>query len=159
MRGDEGGEEGLGEGGRDWEGTSPCIIHTPAQPENSQSNQVAIESVDAHFICFVEVEGCLYELDGKTNPLCQPHPSLPPPPKPPNPRAAAPNKKCYSINLRATPDSLANKTGRKKTPINHGPCESQELLSKACTVIRDFMARDPEELRFAITALAAASAE
>jgi ubiquitin carboxyl-terminal hydrolase L3 len=45
--------------------------------------------------------------------------------------------------------------GRKKYPINHGPCNADEVLEKACAVVRSFMERDPEELRFTMLALAA----
>jgi ubiquitin carboxyl-terminal hydrolase L3 len=44
--------------------------------------------------------------------------------------------------------------GRKKTPVNHGPSSKETLLQDATKVIREFMARDPEEVRFALTALA-----
>eukprot|EP00743_Colponemidia_sp_Colp-15_P001532 GILK01001672.1.p1 GENE.GILK01001672.1~~GILK01001672.1.p1 ORF type:complete len:249 (-),score=39.98 GILK01001672.1:110-820(-) len=47
--------------------------------------------------------------------------------------------------------------GRKQFPINHGPTTTDTLLEDACKVIRSFMDRDPGELRFTITALAAAS--
>lgn len=66
--------------------------------------------VTTHFIAFVEVDGCLYELDGG-----------------------------------------------KSAPINHGKCRSNELLSKACNTIQQFMDRDPTEMRFTIMALANAN--
>ena len=43
--------------------------------------------------------------------------------------------------------------GRKAFPINHGPTTQDTLLSDACTVIKQFMERDPTELRFTIVAL------
>lgn len=45
--------------------------------------------------------------------------------------------------------------GRKGQPISHGTTTASTLLSDACRVIQDqFMARDPDELRFTILALA-----
>jgi len=44
--------------------------------------------------------------------------------------------------------------GRKPFPINHGKCEKSELLPKACAVVKTFMDRDPEEIRFTILAIA-----
>ncbi len=49
--------------------------------------------------------------------------------------------------------------GRKKTAINHGPSSSETLLSDACNVIKQFMQRDPEEMRFTILALARTMAD
>ncbi|RKP10294.1 hypothetical protein THASP1DRAFT_27932 [Thamnocephalis sphaerospora] len=62
-------------------------------------------ALDLHFICFVERDGDLYELDG-----------------------------------------------RKTQPINHGPCT--DLLKGAAKVVRDFMARDPDQVQFTLMALA-----
>lgn len=45
--------------------------------------------------------------------------------------------------------------GRKDFPINHGECKADELLAKSCEAIKVFMARDPEEIKFTIMALAA----
>lgn len=42
--------------------------------------------------------------------------------------------------------------GRKKAPISHGP--TTDLLIDSCKVIKQFMARDPDEIRFTILALA-----
>jgi ubiquitin carboxyl-terminal hydrolase L3 len=50
--------------------------------------------VDLHFICFIEKDGSLWEMDG-----------------------------------------------RKKCPINHGPCD--ELLESTATVVKQFMQREP----------------
>jgi ubiquitin carboxyl-terminal hydrolase L3 len=48
--------------------------------------------------------------------------------------------------------------GRKASPINHGACAADELLERAAAVVQsEFMAADPEELRFTLVALAAAS--
>jgi len=43
--------------------------------------------------------------------------------------------------------------GRKKTAINHGPSTPETLLKDSCEVVKQFMARDPEEMRFTILAL------
>jgi len=42
--------------------------------------------------------------------------------------------------------------GRKSFPVNHGPSSPETILSGACKVIKDFMARDPDEVRFTIIA-------
>lgn len=42
--------------------------------------------------------------------------------------------------------------GRKEGPVCHGPC--QNLLVDACAVVKKFMERDPNEVRFNIMALA-----
>jgi ubiquitin carboxyl-terminal hydrolase L3 len=44
--------------------------------------------------------------------------------------------------------------GRKAGPIAHGTTSAATLLTDACRVIRDFMTRDPDEIRFTILALA-----
>jgi ubiquitin carboxyl-terminal hydrolase L3 len=44
--------------------------------------------------------------------------------------------------------------GRKEGPILHGATSQMTLLKDSCQVIKKFMARDPEEMRFSITALA-----
>jgi ubiquitin carboxyl-terminal hydrolase L3 len=42
--------------------------------------------------------------------------------------------------------------GRKTSPINHGECTDETLLSQAVEVIKGFMSRDPDEMRFTIVA-------
>ena len=49
--------------------------------------------------------------------------------------------------------------GTKDTPVNHGECKQEDTLPKACQVIKQFMERDPEEIRFTILALAQAASE
>jgi ubiquitin carboxyl-terminal hydrolase L3 len=49
--------------------------------------------------------------------------------------------------------------GRKAFPINHGPSSPDTVLEDATNVIKQFMARDPEEIRFTIMALAATGDE
>lgn len=46
--------------------------------------------------------------------------------------------------------------GRKAFPVNHGPTTDDSLLEDAAEVCKKFMARDPDELRFTVMALAAA---
>jgi ubiquitin carboxyl-terminal hydrolase L3 len=41
--------------------------------------------------------------------------------------------------------------GRKNRPINHGKCTN--LLYDACTIVQQFMSRDPNEIRFNLVAL------
>ena len=49
--------------------------------------------------------------------------------------------------------------GRKSGPVNHGPSSPDSLLEDATSVVKRFMERDPEELRFTIIALAAVGEE
>lgn len=78
--------------------------------QQGQSEQIAMdERVDTHFVAFVEMDGGLYELDG-----------------------------------------------RKRFPVRHGDSCPETLLRDATNVVKEFMARDPEELRFTMTALVAA---
>lgn len=50
--------------------------------------------------------------------------------------------------------------GRKRFPINHGPTTKETLLADAVKVIKaNFMDRDPEEVGFAMLALAPVAAE
>lgn len=66
------------------------------------------EKIDLHFLCFVEKDGALYELDG-----------------------------------------------RRDAPVKRGETTAANLLQDACKVVQEeFMARDPNELRFTIIALA-----
>jgi len=43
--------------------------------------------------------------------------------------------------------------GRKETPINHGPSSSDSILDDSIRVIKEFMARDPDNLNFTMVAL------
>ncbi|KAM3967677.1 ubiquitin carboxyl-terminal hydrolase [Aphomia sociella] len=45
--------------------------------------------------------------------------------------------------------------GSKAFPINHGPTSPDSLLEDAAKVCKEFMARDPSEVRFTVMALAA----
>ena len=82
------------------------VVHSDAASQGQSEQKAAHEDVDTHFICFVDVDGHLYEYDG-----------------------------------------------RKHAPINHGECSRENLLPVACTVIQQFMDRDPGEMRFTIVAL------
>lgn len=78
-----------------------------AAASEGQTEQVNIdEPVNNHFVCFSQVDGCLYELDG-----------------------------------------------RRKGPVNHGPSASGTLLADACAILRQYIARDPDEVRFTIVVL------
>ena len=61
----------------------------------------------------------------------------------------------HFIALVEVGGTLYELDGRKGRPIPHGPTTRENLLKDACQkVVRDkFMARDPTEVRFAITAL------
>ncbi|XP_061708670.1 ubiquitin carboxyl-terminal hydrolase isozyme L3 [Cydia pomonella] len=45
--------------------------------------------------------------------------------------------------------------GRKAFPVNHGPTTADTLLDDAAKVCNEFIARDPEEVRFTVVALTA----
>jgi ubiquitin carboxyl-terminal hydrolase L3 len=49
--------------------------------------------------------------------------------------------------------------GRKQAPISHGPTSAETFLNDSIRVIREFMERDPDELRFTMLALTATSSE
>jgi ubiquitin carboxyl-terminal hydrolase L3 len=44
--------------------------------------------------------------------------------------------------------------GRKEGPVDHGSTSPSTLLQDACKLVQKFMARDPQEIRFTIMALA-----
>ncbi|CAH0724734.1 unnamed protein product, partial [Brenthis ino] len=46
--------------------------------------------------------------------------------------------------------------GRKAFPINHGPTTPDSLLEDAAKICKEFMGRDPDEVRFTVVALATA---
>jgi ubiquitin carboxyl-terminal hydrolase L3 len=60
----------------------------------------------------------------------------------------------HFISLVCVDGMLYELDGRKEGPICHGPTSQTALLKDACQVLKKFMARDPEEMRFTITALA-----
>ncbi|XP_075971009.1 ubiquitin carboxyl-terminal hydrolase [Anticarsia gemmatalis] len=45
--------------------------------------------------------------------------------------------------------------GRKAFPVNHGPTTPDSLLEDSAKICKEFMARDPNEVRFTVVALAA----
>ncbi|XP_015602540.1 ubiquitin carboxyl-terminal hydrolase isozyme L3 isoform X2 [Cephus cinctus] len=51
--------------------------------------------------------------------------------------------------------SLYELDGRKPFPVNHGPSTPETFLEDAARVCRDYMSRDPDEMRFTMVALAA----
>lgn len=51
--------------------------------------------------------------------------------------------------------SLYELDGRKPSPISHGSTSPETLLEDAARICKDYMARDPEEVRFTVVALAA----
>ena len=60
----------------------------------------------------------------------------------------------HFIALVCVQGKLYELDGRKEGPVLHGTTSQGTLLKDACQVIQKFMARDPSETRFAITALA-----
>lgn len=49
--------------------------------------------------------------------------------------------------------------GRKNYPIKHGATKDETFLADSAAVCKEFIARDPLEMRFTIMALAAATAD
>jgi ubiquitin carboxyl-terminal hydrolase L3 len=60
----------------------------------------------------------------------------------------------HFVALVCVNDKLYELDGRKAGPIYHGPTSQATLLKDSCDVIKKFMARDPDEMRFTIAALA-----
>ncbi|CAO3641192.1 unnamed protein product [Mucor fragilis] len=79
-------------------------LHASAATEGQTAAPCSSDSIDLHFICFIEVDQHLYELDG-----------------------------------------------RKLFPINHGKCTN--LVESATKVMKQYMARDPNETNFSAIAL------
>mmetsp|Transcript_110760 Transcript_110760/g.226659 ORF Transcript_110760/g.226659 Transcript_110760/m.226659 type:complete len:205 (-) Transcript_110760:273-887(-) len=61
---------------------------------------------------------------------------------------------CHFITLVCVDGKLYELDGRKEGPIDHGPTSQATLLKDASAVVKKFMAKDPDEMRFTITALA-----
>lgn len=80
-----------------------------ALAQEGQTNASEHETVIHHFIALVNIEGTLYELDG-----------------------------------------------RKSFPIKHGATSEETFVQDAAKVCKEFMARDPNEVRFTVLALTAA---
>jgi hypothetical protein len=47
----------------------------------------------------------------------------------------------------------------KEAPVNYGPCTEAEFLVKAVSIIKQYMARDPDNLNFSMIVLAPANSE
>jgi len=54
-------------------------------------------------------------------------------------------------------NALYELDGRKKRPINHGSSSPATLLQDAIKVVKQFISRDPKEVRWNLTALASKS--
>ena len=60
----------------------------------------------------------------------------------------------HFVALVCVNDRLYELDGRKQGPVDHGPTSQATLLKDAIGVVQTFMARDPTEMRFTMTALA-----
>jgi ubiquitin carboxyl-terminal hydrolase L3 len=67
------------------------------------------------------------------------------------------NVETHFIALVHRNGTLYELDGRKSGPVDHGPTTPSGLLHDACRVVREFMDRDPGELRFTLLALAPAT--
>lgn len=68
-------------------------------------------------------------------------------------------QKHFPIKYRNKDGCLYELDGRKEFPINHGPSSEETLLEDAANVIKGFMERDPDEVRFTMLAFSATSNE
>jgi len=60
-------------------------------------------------------------------------------------------------SVETTPHTLLNSDdGRKSFPIKHGPTSEETFVKDAAKVCKEFMSRDPDEVRFTVLALTAA---
>ncbi|KAH8392565.1 hypothetical protein KR215_011717 [Drosophila sulfurigaster] len=62
----------------------------------------------------------------------------------------------HFIALVNKENTLYELDGRKSYPISHGKTSDETFVKDAAKVCKEFMARDPEEVRFTVLALAAA---
>lgn len=110
-------------------------VHETAAVEG-QSHQLDVNNVDTHFICFWY--GCdnHYEYIQYCGKL---------------------TLTFVVVSFSVVDGSLYEFDGRKNFPINHGPSSVDTLLEDSCKVVKQFMARDPDEVRFSLIALSAPS--
>ncbi|EDW03859.1 ubiquitin carboxyl-terminal hydrolase [Drosophila grimshawi] len=64
----------------------------------------------------------------------------------------------HFIALVNKEDTLYELDGRKSYPVSHGKTSAETFVRDAAKVCKEFMARDPDELRFTVLALAATEA-
>ncbi|KAL9876692.1 ubiquitin carboxyl-terminal hydrolase-like [Glossina fuscipes fuscipes] len=72
---------------------------------------------------------------------------------------ADPNEEVYHhfIAFVNKNDILYELDGRKMFPVKHGATNNESFLQDAARICKEFMARDPQELRFTVLALSAAT--
>lgn len=59
----------------------------------------------------------------------------------------------HFICFSAKDGHLYELDGRQDGPVNHGECNPENLLENAVKVVKQYMERDPDEVRFTIVAL------
>ena len=59
----------------------------------------------------------------------------------------------HFIAFVAVDGDLYELDGRKAGPVNHGSCSPDEVLQKSVAVVKEFMARNPDDVRFNMVAL------
>jgi ubiquitin carboxyl-terminal hydrolase L3 len=69
------------------------------------------------------------------------------------------NDNLHFIALVEKDGKLWELDGRKEFPIDHGPSSPDSLLEDAIRVVQEFMARDPDDVRFNMVSLGPAMEE
>jgi ubiquitin carboxyl-terminal hydrolase L3 len=65
----------------------------------------------------------------------------------------------HFVTFTCIDGNLYELDGRKAFPINHGSTTSETLLEDAIKIVKQFMARDPNEVNFSLVALTGGSGE
>ncbi|CEP03230.1 Ubiquitin carboxyl-terminal hydrolase [Plasmodiophora brassicae] len=63
------------------------------------------------------------------------------------------NVNLHFVTLTCIRGRLYELDGRKKGPIDHGPTSREALLHDAVAVVKQFMGRDPDSVRFSMVAI------
>ncbi|KAJ6638864.1 Ubiquitin carboxyl-terminal hydrolase [Pseudolycoriella hygida] len=70
------------------------------------------------------------------------------------PESHAEGENNHYVALIQKDGELYELDGRKSFPVKHGPTTAEQFLEDAAKVCKEFMARDPDEIRFTVSAIA-----
>ena len=70
-----------------------------------------------------------------------------------NATAATMDVETHFVAFVCAGGALYELDGRRAAPVSHGACDAAALLPRSLEAIKGFMERDPEEVRFTITAM------